>query len=118
VPFERVAERRIGAAIERGELRDLPGAGKPLDLEEYFSAPPDMRLAFSILKNANCVPAEVELMNEVAHLRQAVASASDPAQKGELQRALVSRQTQLAIMLERRSSALSQREAGSRLRRR
>ena len=104
VPFSRFAESRIKAAVERGEFENLPGAGKPLKLEEYFSAPPDMRMVFSILKNAKCVPAEVELLNDVSRLQQAIARATDIALKRELQRALVDRQTQLAIVLERRPS--------------
>jgi hypothetical protein len=103
MPFSRIAESRIRAAVEQGEFENLPGAGKPLDLEEYFSAPEELRMAFSILKNANCVPAEVELLNEVSRLQRAIASA-DVEQKQELQRALVHRQTQLALMLERWSS--------------
>jgi hypothetical protein len=104
MPFTLMAEKRIRAAVEQGEFQSLPGAGKPLNIEEYFSAPPDMRMAFSILKNANCVPAEVELLNEVSRLQQAIASAPDVVQRRELQRALVNSQTQLAIVLERRSS--------------
>jgi hypothetical protein len=30
--FELIAEQRIAEAVERGELDDLPGAGRPLDL--------------------------------------------------------------------------------------
>ena len=102
MPFTRVAEQRIREALEQGEFDNLPNAGQPLNLDEYFSAPADLRMAYSILKNANCAPAEVELLNEVARLKQAIASSSDAVQKEELQKALVDRQTQLAIMLERR----------------
>jgi hypothetical protein len=102
VPFSRVAEQRIREALERGEFDNLPNAGQALSLEEYFAAPADLRMAYSILKNANCAPAEVELLNEVSRLRDALAGAADPARKQELQRLLISRQTQLAIMLERR----------------
>lgn len=66
MPFSRVAESRIREAIENGEFENLPGSGKPLNLEEYFSTPEDLRMAFSILKNANCAPAEVELLKEVS----------------------------------------------------
>jgi hypothetical protein len=104
VPFSRVAETRIREALEQGQFEDLPGSGKPLDLEEYFSAPADMRMAFSILKNANCVPTEVELLKEVSRLQEAIAAAPDAARKQELQRELVDRQTQLAVVLERRRS--------------
>jgi hypothetical protein len=104
MPLRRIAESRIREAIEQGEFENLPGAGKPLDLEEYFSAPAEMRMAFSILKNAKCVPAEVELMKEIAGLREAVANESDVTRKRELQRVLVDRKTHLAIVLERRRS--------------
>jgi DnaJ-like protein len=101
MPFSRVAERRINEAMSRGEFENLPGAGKPLDLEDYFNTPEDLRMAFSILKNANCAPAEVEVLNEVARLERAVAETSDDAERSELSRTLASRRTELALMLER-----------------
>ena len=103
VPFSRLAENRIREALAQGEFDNLSNAGQPLDLEEYFSAPPDLRMAYSILKNANCAPFEVERMKEISRLEAAVAEARDPEQKAERQRTLVSRRTELAIMLERMS---------------
>jgi hypothetical protein len=103
MPFDHFAEQRIREALEQGEFDNLPNAGQPLNLDEYFAAPPDLRMAYSILRNANCAPAEVEILNEVARLKEAIAGASDPAKKQELARTLANRQTQLAIMLERRS---------------
>lgn len=104
MPFSRFVESRIREAIAQGEFENLPGAGKPLNLEEYFSTPEDLRIAYSILKNARCAPVEIELLNEIARLKQAIAETSDTAQKQELRLALVSQQTQLAIALERRSA--------------
>ena len=101
MPFSRIAERRIKEAMSRGEFENLPGAGKPLDLEDYFNTPEDLRMAFSILKNANCAPAEVELLNEVARLERAVAETSDDSARAELRRTLASRRSELALMLER-----------------
>jgi len=103
MPFSRIAEQRIREAIAKGEFENLPGSGKPLNLEEYFSTPEDLRMAFSILKNANCAPAEVELLKEVSRLQQAIAETPDPATRQDLQQTLVLRQTELAIALERRS---------------
>ncbi len=102
MPFSHVAEQRIRQALEKGEFDNLPNAGEPLDLESYFAAPADLRMAYSILKNANCAPAEVEMLKEVARLRLAVAAESDPVKRQELERTLVNRQTELAIVLERR----------------
>ena len=90
--------------MAQGEFENLPGAGKPLNLEDYFSTPEDLRMALSILKNANCAPAEVELLNEVSRLERAVAETADAATQQQLRSALVQRQTQLAIALERRST--------------
>ena len=100
--FSRIAENRIREAMEQGEFDNLPGAGQPLSLEEYFSTPEELRMAYSILKNANCTPVEVELSNECARLKQAIATAADPAARQEFERALVDVQTRLGILLERR----------------
>ena len=101
--FSRIAENRIREAMEQGEFDNLPGAGQPLSLEEYFATPEDMRMAYSVLKNANCRPLEVELLNEIARLEQAVTSAPDDATRAAQQRTLATRRTELAILLERRS---------------
>jgi hypothetical protein len=101
--FNRIAENRIREAMEQGAFDNLPGAGRPISLEDYFSTPEDMRMAYSILKNANCRPLEVELLNEVARLEQAIAAAcGDDAALAPLQRELAHRRTELAILLERR----------------
>ena len=102
VSFSRIAENRIAEAMARGDFDNLPGAGRPLCLEEYFSTPDALRAGFSILKNANCVPAEVELLNEVSRLEQVILETSDATARQALRRSLVDRQLQLAIMLERR----------------
>ncbi len=102
MPFSRIAENRIREAMQEGVFDDLPGRGQPLNLEEYFSAPEDMRMAYSILKNANCVPAEVQLMNDVSRLKHAVAQAPDTTTRQSLQRKLSDSQTELAIVLEGR----------------
>src|SRR5512140_1836634 len=98
--WERIAENRIREAMQQGEFDNLPGAGKPIDLEGYFKLPEHLRLAFSILKSANCVPAEVELLNDVATLEQQLAAAPDEG-KPAIRRALADRRTQLAVVLER-----------------
>jgi hypothetical protein len=103
MPFSRIAENRIREALEQGLFENLPGAGQPLSLEEYFSTPEDLRMAYSILKSANCAPAEVELANEIARLERALAQSEDATARKALQRALTDRQTQLAVMLEQRS---------------
>jgi hypothetical protein len=98
--WERIAENRIREAMQEGEFDNLPGAGKPIDLDGYFKLPEHLRVAFSILKSANCVPAEVELLNEIAALEQRLQEAPEP-QLPAIRRELTDRRTRLAVVLER-----------------
>ena len=101
--FSRIAENRIQEAIASGEFENLPGSGEPLDFEEYFSTPGDVRMAYSILKAANCVPTEVELLSEISRLEQATGQTTDPDAKRCLQQTLANRRLELAAALERRA---------------
>jgi len=95
-----IAENKIREAIRAGEFDNLPGAGKPIDLDGYFKLPEHLRVAFSILKSANCVPAEVELLNEIAVLEQRLLAAPE-AEQPPIQRELAHRRIHLAVVLER-----------------
>jgi hypothetical protein len=101
--FNRVVENRIREAIAEGKFDNLSRAGQRLDLEEYFSTPEDLRMAYSILKNANCAPAEVELLNEISRVKKTLARTEDEAARQALHETLARRQTELAILIERRS---------------
>lgn len=63
--FAALVERRIEEAIARGELDDLPGAGRPLELDDDLLVPEELRVALRILKNAGYVPPEAQQLAEV-----------------------------------------------------
>jgi hypothetical protein len=65
-----LAEQRIAEAIANGELDELPGKGRPLELDDDALVPEDLRLAYRILKNAGFVPPEVETLNKIAELER------------------------------------------------
>ena len=50
--LELLAEKKIAEAAERGELDDLPGAGRPLELDDDTLVPEELRMANRILRNA------------------------------------------------------------------
>jgi hypothetical protein len=77
--FDRVAERKIAEAVARGELDNLPGAGRPLELDDDALIPEELRLAYRILKNGGFVPAEVQTLNDIAELERLVAGGGDAA---------------------------------------
>ncbi|HSI11063.1 MAG TPA: DUF1992 domain-containing protein [Chthoniobacter sp.] len=70
--WTKLAESRIEEAMASGEFRDLPGQGKPLDLSDYFALPPSARAGAALLKNANVVPPEVQLLKEIGELEEAL----------------------------------------------
>ena len=86
-----IAERKIREAIERGEFANLPGAGKPLRLEDDSMIPEDLRVAYKILKNAGCIPPELELRREIITLRDLLRSIEDDDDKRERIRELNSK---------------------------
>lgn len=71
-------------AISRGEFSNLPGAGKPLDLTGYFDTPEEVRIAYSILKNADILPPEAELLKEIAAKNNQLAECETISQRREL----------------------------------
>ncbi len=79
--FEIVAERRIREAMERGEFDGLPGAGQPLKLDNDALVPPELRVAYKILKNAGCLPPELELRKEIVTLRELIRAAEDGGER-------------------------------------
>jgi hypothetical protein len=72
-----VAEERIAKAMEKGEFDDLPGKGKPLELEDDSRVPEDLRLAYKVLKNAGMSPPEVEGRKEIMRMEDLLANAPD-----------------------------------------
>ena len=79
--FVKLAENRIQVAMEAGDFDDLTGKGQPLNLEEDSHIPPELRMAYKILKNADCLPPELELRKEVMQLQDLVAAMPDEAEK-------------------------------------
>ena len=100
--FEKIAERAIAEAMREGKFDNLPNTGQPLDLEEYFKAPEDMRAAYGVLKSANILPEEVELLNEIGRLDRAMTAAADPTERAMLRRKLEALRLHLAIRLEQK----------------
>jgi hypothetical protein len=79
--IERIAEERILEAQRRGDFDNLPGHGKPLKLEDDRHIPEDLRVAYKILKNANCLPPELELRKEIHTAEELLGVLTDEGEK-------------------------------------
>lgn len=79
--FDKIAEQKIREAMEQGEFDDLPGRGEPLNLEDDSHLPQDLRLAYKILKNADCLPPELELRKQIHTTETLLAGIQDTQEK-------------------------------------
>ena len=116
--FDRIVEALIKEAMERGEFDNLPGKGKPIDLTEYFETPEEVRLANSVLKNAGMTSRDVDLLNEIAELKQVLAAVLDEKKKWrgapwhqersqEIQRKLQQKQVECSLLMGDKSASRS-----------
>lgn len=63
-----IAEKRIEEAQSRGEFENLAGRGRPLHLEDMSHVPEELRMAYTILRNAGCLPPELAERQEINRL--------------------------------------------------
>jgi len=82
--FLKIVERRIQEAQENGAFDDLPGRGKPLCLEDDSHIPEDLRLAYKILKNADCLPPEIQLKKEIRRMEDLLDGIPDEKERYRL----------------------------------
>lgn len=116
--FDRLAEQRIDEAIRRGDFDDLPGHGKPLDLEDLSRVPAELRAGYMLLRSAGVLPEEMELRKECLRLSDLIAACTDDT---EVQ-ALRARRSALALryelLMERRGRTSAHDEYAARIHRR
>lgn len=85
-----------------GELQSAKTWGKPLDLDDgYAQTPEELRMAFKALKDAGFVPPEVELMKQVAALRECINTAPDAPEAQAMRQRASELQQHIALRLEK-----------------
>jgi len=82
--YLKIVEQRIKEALERGEFDDLPGKGQPLAIEDDSHIPEDLRIAYKILKNADCLPPEIQERKEIMQMEDMLASIPDDLERYKL----------------------------------
>ena len=79
--FNKIVEERIRRAQKKGEFENLEGSGKPLDLLADQTVAEELRLAYKILKNADCLPPEIELKKEIKQTEALLSGMGETAAK-------------------------------------
>ena len=100
--FTQIAEAKIAEAMGRGDFDDLPGAGKPLELEDLSRVPAELRAAYKVLRNADVLPPEAELRREIYSLGRVIDGTADEEDRDQLRRRRRRLELNYAILVERR----------------
>jgi len=79
--FAKLVEQRIQAAQRNGEFDNLEGSGKPIEYEDDSGFPEDLRMAYKMLKNADCAPPEIELKNQILKTEDLLGGMRDSKEK-------------------------------------
>lgn len=106
--FDRLIEEKIREARENGEFDNLAGKGKPIDLTAYFATPEDLRLGYSLLKNANVIPQEMDLLKEIETLKEKFAKSTNKEEREKLKKEIDDKTLKFNLLFElykRRSRA-------------
>jgi len=79
--FQKIVEKRIQEAQQRGDFENLPGSGQPIQFEDDSHIPEELRLAYKILKNADCIPPELQLQKDIRQMEDLLEGIPDEKQK-------------------------------------
>jgi len=86
--FQRIAEQRILEAQRKGEFDNLPGKGKPLELEDLSWVPEELRIGYHVLKNAHVLPPEAELLKDIHTLEDLLKHIEDEGERRALAKSI------------------------------
>jgi hypothetical protein len=111
--IQRIAEQRILEAQRDGAFDNLPGKGKPLELEDLSWVPEELRIGYHVLKNAHVLPPEAELLKDVHTLEDLLKHVEDEGERRALAKSIQWKMIRLD-MLKRRSMDLNSVRAYSR----
>ena len=67
--------------MENGEFDNLEGMGKPIAFEDETMIPEDLRMVYRILKNAGCIPPELDLRNELVNMSALINTIDDDKER-------------------------------------
>jgi len=100
--LHRIAEQRILEAQREGAFDNLPGKGKPLEIEDLSWVPEDLRIGYHVLKNAHVLPPEVELLKDIHTLEDLIKHVEEEDERRALAKSLQWKMIRLDL-LKRRS---------------
>jgi hypothetical protein len=103
----RIAEDKIRESIKNGEFANLPGFGKPMELEDLSHIPEDLRIGYLMLKNAGYVSEEADLKKELLSIEDLIRCCKNESEKEKLEKKLNEKLLRLHMLMKKRKSSNS-----------
>ncbi|MBK1690583.1 DnaJ family domain-containing protein [Ectothiorhodospira mobilis] len=75
--IDQLVESCVREAERDGVFDDLPGQGRPLELEDDTMVPEALRAAYRLLRNSGFVPEEVSLRREIREAEDLLRACED-----------------------------------------
>lgn len=99
--FFRLTDEKIRKAYEDGEFENLPGYGKRLELEDLSNVPPEMRMAYKMMKNAGMME-EQQIRTEIEYLEDLIEGAHSDVEEDRLNQRLTEKQLRLQQLIQKK----------------
>ncbi len=101
--IEIIAEQKIQDAQKEGVFDDLPGKGKPLEVEDLSRVDESLRGAYILLKNNDFLPEELQLKKELVSLQSMIACCDDSQEEEKLKKRWNQLQLRFNMLMEKRN---------------
>lgn len=103
--FDKLVEQKIREAMRAGEFDNLEGAGRPVNLDAYFSTPEELRAGYAVLRNAGVLPEEAHLLRDINELKQKLEACHKETEREALSRDLRELKLKYDLLAERNRGA-------------
>jgi len=97
-----MSEQRIRKAYEDGEFKELPGFGKPLNLDDDLGVPQELKMAHRMMKNAGYTTDEMNVKKEMMRIEDLLRVCDDDLEKQELKKSLSENMLKYNAMLSKK----------------
>ncbi|GAA0498023.1 DUF1992 domain-containing protein [Salinibacillus aidingensis] len=97
-----LAEEKIKTSIDKGELDDLPGKGKPLPEDDLAGVSEDLRTSYRMMKNAGVLPEEMKIKKEMVTLEELMNQTQDEKLQEEYKEKLTEKHLHYQSLMDKR----------------
>lgn len=98
-----LAESKIRVAMAQGQFDNLRGRGRPLPPDDWSRVPAELRPGYKLLRNAGCLPPELEARREMVRLGALIGATGDATERAQLSRLRADAELRYRLLVERRA---------------